>query len=53
MADTRPLTSAQRRTAAELPWYRAWLLHRTHRGRVGPRRCAVRPQPGRVMTPED
>jgi hypothetical protein len=22
----RPLTPAQRRTAAELPWYRAWLL---------------------------
>jgi hypothetical protein len=24
--DRRPLTPAQRRTAAELPWYRAWLL---------------------------
>jgi hypothetical protein len=22
----RPLTPAQRRAAAELPWYRAWLL---------------------------
>jgi hypothetical protein len=22
----RPLTPAQRRVAAELPWYRAWLL---------------------------
>jgi hypothetical protein len=24
--DRRPLTPEQRRTAAELPWYRAWLL---------------------------
>jgi hypothetical protein len=26
VSDQQPLTSAQRQTAAELPWYRAWLL---------------------------
>jgi hypothetical protein len=33
----RPLTPAQRRAAAELPWYRAWLLStgRTE-GELGP-----------------
>jgi hypothetical protein len=26
MSDLQPLTDAQRQTATELPWYRAWLL---------------------------